>query len=68
MKKENNTYLAIVRIKGHEPEDFIMTGKSSAAVKKLLITFFKKLLGEDIEIEVDTVRVVQVDGDYTEIK
>ena len=40
MKKENKTYLAIVKIKGHEPEDFIMTDKNSAAVKKVLISFF----------------------------
>ena len=64
----NNTYLAIVKIKGHEPDDFIMTGKSSSEVKKILISFFKKTLGEDIKIEVQTVRVMRVDGDYTKIK
>ena len=68
MKKENKTYLAIVKIKGHEPEDFIMTDKNSAAVKKVLISFFKKILGENIEIEVDTVRVERIDGDYVQIK
>ena len=61
-------YKAIVKIKGKKAEEFIMSGKSSVAVKKLLISFFKKTLGEDIEIEVDTVRVERIDGDYIEIK
>lgn len=65
---KNNTYIAIVKINGHEPEDFIMTDKNSAAVKKVLISFFKKILGENIEIEVDTVRVERIDGDYVQIK
>ena len=68
MKQGNKTYLAIVKIKGHEPDDFIMTGKSSNEVKKVLISFFKKTLGEDIEIEVQTVRVECLDGDYVQIK
>ena len=68
MKKETKTYVAIVKIKGHEPDDFIMTGKSSSEVKKILISFFKKTLGEDVEIEVQTVKVMRVDGDYTKIK
>ena len=61
-------YKAIVKIKGKKAEEFIMSGKSSVAVKKLLISFFKKTLGEDIEIEVDTIRVERIDGDYIEIK
>lgn len=61
-------YKAIVKIKGKKTEEFIMSGKSSVAVKKLLISFFKKTLGEDIEIEVDTIRVERIDGDYVEIK
>ena len=61
-------YKAIVKIKGKKTEEFIMSGKSSVAVKKLLISFFKKTLGEDIEVEVDTVRVERIDGDYVEIK
>ena len=61
-------YKAIVKINGSESEEFIMTGKSSVAVKKLLTSFFKKTLGEDIEIKIDTVRVERVDGDYVEIK
>ena len=61
-------YKAIVKIKGKKTEEFIMSGKSSVAVKKLLISFFKKTLGEDKEIEVDTVRVERIDGDYVEIK
>ncbi len=65
---KNNTYIAIVKINGHEPHDYIMTGKSSSEVKKVLISFFKKTLGEDIEIEVQTVRVECVDGDYVQIK
>ena len=40
MQKENKTYLAIVKIKGYEPDDFIMTGKSSSKVKKVIILFF----------------------------
>ena len=61
-------YKAIVKIKGNKTEEFIMSGKSSVSVKELLISFFKKTLGEDIEIEVDTVRVERIDGDYIEIK
>lgn len=68
MKQENKTYLAIVKIKGNKTEEFIMSGKSSVAVKKLLISFFKKTLGEDTDIKIDTVRVERVDGDYIEIK
>ncbi len=68
MKKGNKTYLAIVKIKEHGPDDYIMTGKSSSEVKKVLITFFKKTLGENIEIEVQTVRVECIDGDYVQIK
>ena len=65
---EEKKYKATVKINGKEPEEFIMTGKSSIAVKKLLISFFKKTLGEDIDIKIDTVRVERVDGDYVEIK
>ncbi len=61
-------YKAIVKIKGNKTEEFIISGKSSVSVKELLISFFKKTLGEDIEIEVDTVRVERIDGDYIEIK
>ena len=61
-------YKTTVKIDGFEPEQFIMTGKSSIAVKKLLISFFKKTLGEDIDIKIDTVRVERIDGDYVEIK
>ncbi len=68
MKQEDKTYLAIVKIKGHEPDDFIMTGKNSVAVKQTLISFFKKLLGENVEIEVETIRIEQIDGDYVKIK
>ena len=61
-------YKVTTRVDGKEPEEFIMSGKSSSAFKKLIISFFKKTLGEDIEIEVDTVRVERIDGDYIEIK
>lgn len=61
-------YKTTVKIDGSEPEQFIMTGKSSIAVKKLLISFFKRTLGEDIDIKIDTVRVERIDGDYVEIK
>lgn len=61
-------YKTTVKIDDSEPEEFIITGKSSIAVKKLLISFFKKTLGEDIDIKIDTVRVERVDGDYVEIK
>lgn len=61
-------YKTTVKINDSEPEEFIITGKSSIAVKKLLISFFKKTLGEDIDIKIDTVRVERVDGDYVEIK
>ncbi len=65
---EEKKYKATVKINGKEPEEFIMTGKSSIAVKKLLTSFFKRTLGEDIEIKIDTVRVERIDGDYIEIK
>lgn len=68
MKQEDKTYLAIVKIKGHEPDDFIMTGKNSVAVKQTLISFFKKVLGENVEIEVETIRIERIDGDYVKIK
>ena len=68
MKQENKTYLAIVKIKGHEPDDFIMTGKNSVEVKKVLESFFRKTLGEDIEIDIQTVRIERIDGDYVQIK
>lgn len=64
---KNNTYLAIVKINGHEPDDYIMTGKSSSEVKRVLISFFKKTLGEDIEIEVQTARVELINGDYRKV-
>ena len=48
---KNNTYLAIVKINGHEPDD----------------SFFKKTLGEDIEIEVQTARVELINGDYRKV-
>lgn len=68
MEQKDKTYLAIVKIKGHKPDDYIMTGKNSVAVKQTLISFFKKVLGENVEIEVETMRIERIDGDYIRIK
>ncbi len=60
-------YQVTIKVEGKESEEFIMSGKSSAAVKQLLISFYKKTLGDDIEIEVQTVRVEFIDGDYRKV-
>ena len=60
-------YKVTIRVKGKETEEFIMSGKSSIAVKKKLISFYKKTSGENTEMEIYTVRVEFVDGDYREV-
>lgn len=68
MKDKNKTYLAIVKVEGKEPEDFYFTAKNSYIVKNVLKNFFKKTLGEHKIIEVETKRMMRIDGNYIIIK
>lgn len=62
------TYRATVTINGKNSKDYIMSGKSKIAVKRELISFFKKTLGEWNTVKVSLVRVEWINGDYRELK